>query len=111
LLFLSAPLVAQKSGGEGQLRSITTHYYTDYLALNPLAATSRGAKGYDDKMEMNISDAYISSAIQFNSRYLDSLKKVNIEGLPEADKLTAQIFRFLLYRDLDGLRRGMTTSK
>ncbi|MES2734140.1 MAG: DUF885 domain-containing protein [Bacteroidota bacterium] len=109
-LFVSAHTLAQKSGSTDQLRSITTHYYADYLALNPLAATSRGTKGYDDKMEINISDGYIQDAIQLNSRYLDSLKGVNINALPESDKLTAQIFRFLLKRELDGLQRGITTS-
>ena len=107
-LFVSASALAQKPAD--QLGSITAHYYTDYLALNPLAATSRGAKGYGDRMEINISDGYIKTGIQLNRRYLDSLKAVNINALPESDKLTAEIFQFLLSRELDGLQRGIAPS-
>lgn len=107
-LLMAAPAWAQKPSD--QLRSITTQYYADYLTLNPLAATSRGTKGYDDKMEINISEAYIKASIRLNLRYLDSLKGVNINTLPESDKLTAQIFSFLLNREVDGLQRGITTS-
>src|SRR5688572_9842065 len=79
LLFASAAAAAQNSKDRDRLRSITSHYYADYIALNPLAATSCGAKGYDDKMEINISDGYINASIRFNHRYLDSLKKVNVK--------------------------------
>jgi uncharacterized protein (DUF885 family) len=110
LLVVSTYASAQKRGSADQLRSITTHYYADYLALNPLAATARGTKGYDDQMEINISDGYMQGAIGLNRRYLDSLKKIDMAALPESDRLTAQILRFLLNRELDGLQRGVTTS-
>jgi uncharacterized protein (DUF885 family) len=102
--------LGQRSENSDRLQSITTHYYADYLALNPLAATSRGQKGYDDKMEINISERYIKQGLDLNRKYLDSLKGVDINTLPASDKLTAQIFKFLLTRELDGFERGITTS-
>ncbi|RYY25490.1 MAG: DUF885 domain-containing protein [Chitinophagaceae bacterium] len=110
MFFVSATAYAQKPGAANQLRSITTNYYADYLAMNPMAATSRGEIGYDDKMEINISKDYINAGIRLNHRYLDSLKAVNTTDLTEADKLTARIFGFLLERELDGFQRGITTS-
>jgi uncharacterized protein (DUF885 family) len=102
--------VAQKAGSPARLKSITAHYYADYLALNPLTATSRGSKGYDAMMEINISKNYREEAIRLNRRYLDSLKTVEFGALGESDQLTVQILRFLLNRELDGLDRNITTS-
>lgn len=112
LFFLLSALhiSAQKIDDSGHLKSITDHYNADYLALNPLVATSRGTKGYDDKMEINISDGYRKEAIKLNLRYLDSLKHIDYRILPESGRLTAEIFRFLLKRDLDGFERNITTS-
>ncbi|MEO8475381.1 MAG: DUF885 domain-containing protein [Chryseolinea sp.] len=100
----------QTGGSSARLKSITAHYYADYLVLNPLAATGRGIKGYDDKMEVNISSEYLAEAMRLNRRYLDSLKGIDLSSLPEADHLTADIFYFLINRDLDGLQRSITTS-
>jgi uncharacterized protein (DUF885 family) len=109
-LFLCLSTIAQQPEASPQLRSITVHYNTDYLALNPLSATSRGTKGYDDKMEINISESYLQDIMHLNHRYLDSLKTIDLTLLSEPDELTAQIFRFLLNRELDGLQRGIATS-
>ncbi|RYY29247.1 MAG: DUF885 domain-containing protein [Chitinophagaceae bacterium] len=109
-LCVTATGFTQVQKASEQLSSISTHYTADYLVLNPLVATARGRKGYNDKMEINISDDYINSITQLNLRYLDSLKKVDISNLNEADKLTARIFSFLLNRELDGFRHGITTS-
>lgn len=109
-LFTGLQAAAQKSEGSIQLKSIAAHYYTDYLALNPSVATSRGTPGYGDKMEINISNGYLQEAMLLNRRYLDSLQQIDVNTLHESDKLTAQILRFLLRRDLDGLQRNITTS-
>jgi uncharacterized protein (DUF885 family) len=110
LLFTGLQGAAQLPENSLQLKSIAAHYYADYLALNPSVATSRGTPGYGDKMEINISAGYIQDAVLLNRRYLDSLKRMDGNILPESDKLTAQILRFLLQRDLDGLQRNITTS-
>src|SRR4051812_27199608 len=95
LLFAYAPLFAQKKVDSPALDSITSHYWTDYLRINPLTATSMGVMAYNDQLEIVIGKDYMNKGRALASRYLDSANR--LQGpLSQHDKLILDIFKFTL---------------
>jgi uncharacterized protein (DUF885 family) len=102
---------AQKSSSSSaeRLVSITTNYWKDLLRLNPLMSTDKGEGAYDDQLEIAISSSYFKEAMRFNTRYLDSLKTINIDKLSGQDQLIAEIFQYKLNTELAGYKVGIHT--
>lgn len=90
-----------------KLSSITTHYWTDLLNLNPLMATESGVYNHNDRMEITISEPHFKKSILLNRRYLDSLKTIDIDKLREPDRLNAEIFKYKLSHELAALKMGI----
>jgi len=90
-----------------KLQSISNSYWKEFTKLNPLFGTQNGINDYNDQLEIPISKSYIKDAITFNKKYLDSLKTIDKLNLKEQDVLTADLLRYILERDLEGLRLGM----
>ncbi|RYY53510.1 MAG: DUF885 family protein, partial [Chitinophagaceae bacterium] len=101
-IFLFTGLRAQKAVDLPALESVTTHYWADYLRLNPLAATSAGVPDYNDQLEIRIGRTWLSDARVLANRYLDSLKRFDRVLLSERDRLVYDLLGFTLQRDLDG---------
>ncbi len=90
-----------------KLSSITTHYWTDLLNLNPLMATEYGVYDHNDQMEIYISEAHFRKSITLNKRYLDSLKTIDFKQLQEQDLLIAEIFKYKLTHEITALEMGI----
>jgi uncharacterized protein (DUF885 family) len=101
--------IAQKKAASPlqKLQSISRNYWKDITRLNPLFATQNGINEYNDQLEITISQSYIIQAMALNKRYIDSLKKIDKKKLNARDLLTADLLKYVLQRDLEGLALGM----
>lgn len=90
-----------------KLQSIADNYWKEYTQLNPLVATQNGINDYNEQLEIPISKPYTSQAIRLNEKYIKSLKSINKEKLNSQDWLTAELLKYILERDLVGLKLGM----
>ena len=79
-------------------------YYEDYLKLNPTTASSRGDYRYNDQLENSLSQPYREQMKNLFNRYLDRLKTYDQKQLGERDKLSYQILRYDLERNLEGMQ-------
>lgn len=85
-------------------QTLLTDYYEEYLKLNPTTASSRGDYRYNDQLENSLSQPYRARMTHLFTRYLDRVKAYNRNKLAERDKLSYQIFRYDLERNLEGLK-------
>jgi uncharacterized protein (DUF885 family) len=104
-----ATAIAQKSspGTSLILQSIVDNYWKDFTRLNPLFATQNGINDYNDQLEIPINKSYINQSISFNKRYLRLIKTVNKKNLNDKDLLVAELFKYVVERDLERLALGL----
>ncbi|MBC8152519.1 MAG: DUF885 domain-containing protein [Bacteroidetes bacterium] len=79
-------------------------YYEELLRLNPTTASSRGDYRYNDQLENALSQPYREQMKALYTRYLDGLKAYDERQLGERDKLSYQIFRYDLERNLEAMQ-------
>lgn len=79
-------------------------YYEKFLVLNPTVASSKGDYRYNDRLENPISQPYRDAMKQLYTQYLDSLKRYPENQLSTRDKLSYQIFRYDLQKNLEGFK-------
>jgi uncharacterized protein (DUF885 family) len=85
-------------------QSVLNGYYEEYLKLNPTTASSRGDYRYNDQLENSMSQPYRDQMKGLFTRYLAALKAYDGKQLGERDKLSFQIFRFDLERNLEAMQ-------
>lgn len=68
------------------LDTIAANYYEQYLKLYPLEATSQGDPRYNDQLQINIDDEFISEEISFYNNIKSELKKIDYKSLPDDKK-------------------------
>ena len=49
--------------------AITTHYFDDKNALDPLSATQNGQNQYNDQLQFEMTDGYRKSQLAFFDKY------------------------------------------
>jgi len=102
----AAPVAAAdaSSGESRRLQELVEAYFEDYLALNPLTATSIGDPRYDDRFEVQISPEWRARAEQMHRDYLARLRQIDSGRLSGQDLLTYQVFESGRERDIEGFR-------
>lgn len=90
---LSAAPAAAAQNVDQQLTALVEEYWDKYLELNPLQATFNGDYRYDNRMENDISPAYLADSRELESDYLRKVGAIKVDQLSEAARLTYDIFR------------------
>ncbi len=99
---------ATKSAGTANdsaaINRMFANYWEDRMKLYPLEATTNGDNRYNNILQNDISVAFINQAKRFYSRYADSIKGFNREGLNENDRISYDIFSREMEMQLEGFQ-------
>lgn len=69
------------------------NYWEDRMKLYPLEATTAGDNRYNHIFRNDVSISFINEAKQFYTRYIDSIKLFDREGLSNNDRISYDIFK------------------
>ena len=98
----STPAGAGASPDSAALHRLFEDYFERQLQLNPLAATFIGDHRYDDKLTNNISPEQIKIALDVDRKALADAQQLATRSLPDADRLSVEIFMYNLRTNLEG---------
>jgi hypothetical protein len=73
------------------LNGVLEQYAKESYRLSPLNATANNVNDYNDKLAINISEAWVQEATTFNKRYLDTLKLIQYADLTDLEKRNADV--------------------
>ena len=86
------------------LGRVVDDYFEDLLRLNPMLATSIGDPRYNDRYVVGIAPGVRAEREKFERDYLARIQQVDRNALPEADRLTYDIFKSGREREIAGYR-------
>ncbi|MCL1148030.1 DUF885 family protein [Shewanella sp. 10N.261.52.F9] len=86
--------VGQKLSAEETYLALVDNYFNDKLKLEPIYATYVGVNDYNDQFGDGLSDAYLKQRHDLNTRYLKEVKNINRDQLPDALKLSYDMFTY-----------------
>jgi uncharacterized protein (DUF885 family) len=98
----STPAGAGPSGDSAALHRLFEDYFERQMQLNPLIATFIGDHRYDDQLTNNISPEQIKIALDVDRKALADAQKLAARPLPDADRLSVEIFMYNLRGNLEG---------
>lgn len=98
----STPAGAGASADSAALQRLFEDYFERQMQLNPLIATFIGDHRYDDKLTNNISPEQIKIALDVDRKALAAAQKLAARPLPDADRLSVEIFVYNLRGNLEG---------
>ena len=78
---------------ENIFSKFTDRYYEEYLKFNPLEATQIADNRYNDRLPIDISEAYRDSIRSFYRRYRDSLQYFDRSALTEQQQISYDILQ------------------
>ena len=116
LIALLAALVAGVPAGAGtpaadpaaaeskKLQELFDGYFEEYLALNPLLATSIGDPRYNDRLEVSISPDWRARNERLQHGYLERIKAIEPGRLDPQDRISYEVFRSAREMQIEGLR-------
>jgi len=81
--------------------SFLEHYFQEQLKLSPVQATVIGDERYNDLLPNDGSAEVITAWKEFNTRYLDSLKKYDRASLSANDQLSYDDLKYQLEMNLE----------
>ena len=84
------------------LHRLFEDYFERQLQLNPLLATFIGDHRYDDRFTNNISPEHIAIALAVDRKALEDAQKLAAKPLPDADRLSVEIFMYDLRSSIAG---------
>ena len=87
-----------------KLQELFDGYFEEYLALNPLLATSIGDPRYNDRFEVSISPDWRARNERLQRGYLERIKGIEPGRLGAKDRISYQMFRSARETDIEGLR-------
>jgi uncharacterized protein (DUF885 family) len=93
---------AGASADSAALHRLFEDYFERQLQLNPLIATFIGDHRYDDKLTNNIAPEQIQIALDVDRKALAEAQKLAARPLPDADRLSVEIFMYNLRGNLEG---------
>ncbi len=111
--FCAAPgFAAQSSPTQGgaanadsaALQRLFEDYFERSLQLNPLLATFIGDHRYDDRLTNNLSPEHIALTLAVDRKALEDAQKFTARQLPDADRLSLEIFMYDLRASLEGAK-------
>src|SRR5579864_3521383 len=106
LLAFAAPMLLCAQTGSSPTRKLFAEFFEDYLRLYPVDATFFGRSDYDDRWT-DWSAAGREQRTRLDETYLARLKTMPLEGLPERDRVSAEILRHTLENELEASRLGL----
>ncbi|MBY6094727.1 DUF885 domain-containing protein [Ferrimonas balearica] len=92
----SASVAESAASVQEQYHALAEQYFQDLIALNPVMATYVGVHRYNNLLANNLSDEYLKSRHELNTRYLKQLMKLDWDQLDDADRLSAQVLKYEL---------------
>ena len=99
------PVLAYGQAGSSA-RQLFTEFFEDYLRVNPEAATAFGRTDYDDRWT-DWSAAGRERRAQLAENYLARLQTIPPDRLDESEKISAEVLRAGLERQLETQRLGL----
>ena len=87
-----------------KLHELFEGYFEEYLALDPLLATSIGDPRYNDRFEVSISPDWRARNERLQRGYLERIKAIEPGRLGPQDRISYQVFRSAREVDIEGLR-------
>jgi uncharacterized protein (DUF885 family) len=100
----SVPSSAAESPDSVALHRLFEDYFERQLQLNPLSATFIGDHRYDDQLTNNISPEHIATALAVDRKALEDAQKLAAKPLPDADRLSVEIFMYDLRSSIEGAK-------
>jgi uncharacterized protein (DUF885 family) len=101
----SAVATAGERAAEARkLHAILDAYFEDYLALNPMLATSIGDPRYNDRYAVQISPDWRARAESLERTYLDRIKSVDHRRLERQDLISYGVFKSGREMRIEGFR-------
>jgi len=95
MLFISLVLVNCKSEKKAQdFTAVTSSYFNDKNALNPLDATQNGQNEYNDKFVFEMTDSYRKKQAAFYDTYENELTAVDTTSLSDEEKNSYDIIKW-----------------
>ncbi|MFO1407894.1 MAG: DUF885 domain-containing protein [Steroidobacteraceae bacterium] len=85
-------------------REIFGQYFEEWLALNPLLATSIGDPRYDDRYEVQISPEWRAKHEALERAYLERIKGIDRSKLTGQDRISHDVFRSAREIEIEGFR-------
>ncbi|MDI3319470.1 DUF885 domain-containing protein [Pinibacter soli] len=101
---LCTKVQAQNDTGIHALHTLFDNYYEEYVQLNPLDATFRGDFRYNDKLPNDGTVSYLKALHDFYNKYQTALQQITYQKLNEQDKISYDILRFIIDRELKGVK-------
>lgn len=95
MLFISLVLVNCKSEKKApDFTAVTSSYFNDKNALNPLDATQNGQNEYNDKFVFEMTDSYRKKQAAFYDKYENELTAVDTTSLSDEEKNSYDIIKW-----------------
>jgi uncharacterized protein (DUF885 family) len=85
-----------------QLNTLVEAYWDKYLELNPLQATLNGDYRFNNRLENDISPAYLADSRALEGEYLKKLGEIKVDQLGPESRITYDIFRRDRSENLEG---------
>jgi uncharacterized protein (DUF885 family) len=99
-----APVADQAAAESKKLQQIFDGYFEEYLALDPLLATSIGDPRYNDRFEVSISPDWRARHERLQRDYFERIKGIERGRLGPQDRISYEMFRSAREMDIEGLR-------
>jgi prolyl oligopeptidase len=100
------PLLLCAQMDSSPARKTFAEFFEDFLQLHPEAATSFGRTDYDDRWS-DWSAAGLEQRARLDETYLARLKTLPLDGLPERDRISVEVLRSGLEKELETHRLGL----
>jgi uncharacterized protein (DUF885 family) len=76
-----------------ELDVLLAHYFAEFLARNPLEATSVGEHQYNDQFTAPISQERLQQDLAFHQKYLSKINEIDVSLLKGQELLSYQVFK------------------
>ncbi|MGL4614775.1 MAG: DUF885 domain-containing protein [Shewanella sp.] len=84
--------VGQQQSPAARYLALVDSYFTDYVKLEPIFATFVGVNDYNAQFGGDLTEAYLKSRHELNTRYLAQVKEIDIAQLPADLQLSYALF-------------------
>jgi uncharacterized protein (DUF885 family) len=100
----AVPAVDPVAAESQKLQELFDGYFEEYLALNPLLATSIGDPRYNDRFEVSIAPDWRARNERLQRGYLERISGLDPGRLGPQDRISYEVFRSAREMEIEGLR-------
>jgi uncharacterized protein (DUF885 family) len=94
LLFINCKKENNKENITDDFSALTTRYFNDKNALDPLSATQNGQNEYNDQLQFEMTDSFRKDQLAFFNKYEAALSKVKEAELSPEEKNSFEIIKW-----------------